>query len=245
MAPRRKPGQLFRNISALVEDDSALPDVIAQGYGLPQMIEDLRKYQAELEIQNKALRYSQRAAEGASERFLTLFSSVPLALMVVDEHGMVLESNAMALRLLRPRENDLPLTFLLPLVSESHLSKVAESFTLAKANGTSESSEVIFLAGSAGTFAGDLHIARIDNSEDELTHFICAIIDQGPLLADRRALQESAAALRRRNEELHLSENRLAAIINSSLDAIICVDASRSITIFNPAAAAQIGRAHV
>ena len=238
MAPRRKPGQLFRNISALVEDDSALPDVIAQGYGLPQMIEDLRKYQAELEIQNKALRYSQRAAEGASERFLTLFSSVPLALMVVDEHGMVLESNAMALRLLRPRENDLPLTFLLPLVSESHLSKVAESFTLAKANGTSESSEVIFLAGSAGTFAGDLHIARIDNSEDELTHFICAIIDQGPLLADRRALQESAAALRRRNEELHLSENRLAAIINSSLDAIICVDASRSITIFNPAAAA-------
>ncbi len=238
MAPRRKPGRLFRNISALVEDGNALPEVIAQGYGLPQMIEDLRKYQAELEIQNKALRYSQRAAEGASERFLTLFSSVPLALMVVDEQGMVLESNAMALRLLRPREYDLPLTFLLPLVSPTHSDKVTESFALAKANGTSESSEVIFLAGSAGSFAGDLHIARIDNSEDELTHFICAIIDQGPLLAERRALQESAAALRRRNEELHLSENRLAAIINSSLDAIICVDASRSITIFNPAAAA-------
>ena len=71
-ASRRKPGQLFRNISALVQDDRNLPEVIAQGYGLPQMIEDLRKYQAELEIQNKALRYSQRAAEGASERFLTL-----------------------------------------------------------------------------------------------------------------------------------------------------------------------------
>ncbi|MEO7939814.1 MAG: hybrid sensor histidine kinase/response regulator, partial [Burkholderiaceae bacterium] len=67
------------------------------GYLLPQMIQDLRKYQAELEIQNKALRFSQRAAEGASERFLTLFSSVPLALMVVDENGQVLESNAMAL----------------------------------------------------------------------------------------------------------------------------------------------------
>ena len=238
LSQRRKPGQLLRNISALVQDDGSLPGVIAQGYRLPQMIEDLRKYQAELEIQNKALRFSQRAAEGASERFLTLFSSVPLALMVVDEQGMVLESNAMALRLFRPRENDAPLNFLLPLVSDTDAQKVAASLVQAKTDGTSESSEVIFRAGSDGTFAGDLHIARIDNPQDELAHFICAIIDQGPLLAERRALQESAAALRRRNEELHLSENRLAAIINSSLDAIICVDASGSITIFNPAAAA-------
>ncbi len=235
---RRKPGQIFRNESALVSDDKTEPDVMAQGYALPQMIEDLRKYQAELEIQNKALRFSQRAAEGASERFLTLFSSVPLALMVVDEHGMVLESNAMALRLFRPRETDPPLNFLLPLVCDAHSERVSQSFSDAKSAGTSESSEVIFHAGSADTFAGDLHIARIDNPQDELANFICAIIDQGPLLAERRALQESAAALRRRNEELHLSENRLAAIINSSLDAIICVDAGRNITIFNPAAAA-------
>jgi len=239
LSPRRRPGQIFRNVSALVSDDKSLPGVVvAQGYALPQMIEDLRKYQAELEIQNKALRFSQLAAEGASERFLTLFSSVPLALMVVDEHGMVLESNAMALRLFRPRETDPPLNFLLPLVSQADSQRVSEAFATAKAAATSESSEVIFLAGPAGTFAGDLHIARIDNPQDDLANFICAIIDQGPLLAERRALQESAAALRRRNEELHLSENRLAAIINSSLDAIICVDAGRHITIFNPAAAA-------
>ena len=58
-------------------------DLIIEGYRPTQMIADLRKYQAELEIQNKALRYSQQEAEGASERFATLFSSVPLALMVV------------------------------------------------------------------------------------------------------------------------------------------------------------------
>jgi two-component system cell cycle sensor histidine kinase/response regulator CckA len=238
VSQRRRSGQLFRRISALMQDDIGSPEAAGQTYGLPQMIEDLRKYQAELEIQNKALRFSQRAAEGASERFLTLFSSVPLALMVVDEHGMVLESNAMALRLFRPLENDPPLNFLLPLVSAAHSDKVAQSFLTAKESGTSESTEIMFHAGSTGTFAGDLHIARIDNPQDELAHFICAIIDQGPLLAERRALQESSAALLRRNEELHLSENRLAAIINSSLDAIICVDASRNITIFNPAASA-------
>ncbi len=237
-----EPAQLLRTISDLLQQErreDPTPDAQPKpAYALPQMIEDLRKYQVELEIQNKALRFSQRAAEGASERFLTLFSSVPLALMVVDEHGQVLESNAMALRLFRPSEQDPPLTYVSPLVSASHAHQVAESFRQAMTEGTSEASEVIFLAGSRGNFAGDLHVARIDNPLDGIAHFICAVIDQGPLLAERRALQESAAELRRRNEELHLSENRLAAIINSSLDAIICVDANRSITIFNPAAAA-------
>ena len=124
----QEPAELLRNISALVQLDSDDPPAQEQNYELPRMIEDLRKYQVELEIQNKALRFSQRAAEGASERFLTLFSSVPLALMVVDENGLVLESNAMALRLFRPTELDPPLTFLLPLVGDSHAQQAAQSF---------------------------------------------------------------------------------------------------------------------
>lgn len=202
------------------------------------MVEDLRNYQAELEIQNKALRYSQIAAEGASERFLTLFSNVPLALLVVDENGLVLESNAMALRLFRPLESDPPLNFLLPLVNSEYLDKVAQAFVSAKKIGTNETTEVVFSSGSSGVFTGDLHIARIENFQDDLAQFICAVIDQSPLLAQRQALQLSAAELQQRNEELQLSKNRLASIINSSLDAIICIDQNYLITIFNPTAAA-------
>jgi two-component system, cell cycle sensor histidine kinase and response regulator CckA len=216
-------------------------DLLSSGYALPQMVKDLRKYQAELEIQNEALRYSQQAAEGASERFSALFSNVPLALMVVDEQSLVLESNAMALTLFRPLESDPPLNFLLPLVTPAHTDRVAEAFELAKLQSTSEITEVIFFGGdseSGRVFTGDLHIARVENTHDELAHFICAIIDQGPLLAERQALRLSAAELQQRNEEIHLSENRLAAIINSSLDAIICVDEGQTISVFNPAAAA-------
>ena len=209
-----------------------------EGYAPSQMIEDLRKYQTELEIQNKALRYSQKEAEGASERFATLFSNVPLALMVVDEEGMVMASKAMALRLFQPLESDPPLNFLLPFVGPEHTDEVAVAFLSAKAEGTSEISEVVFLAGSQGTFTGDLHIARIENPLGDLAHFICAIIDQGPLLAQRHALQKSAAILQQRNEDLLLSENRMSAIINSSLDAILCIDEQRRITVFNPAATA-------
>lgn len=212
--------------------------LVVDGYTPARMIEDLRKYQAELEIQNRALRYSQQEAEGASERFATLFSNVPLALMVVDEEGLVMASNAMALRLFQPQESDPPLHFLPPFVGQEHTESVAAAFLQAKSSGTSEVSEVVFLAGSQGNFTGDLHIARIENPQDELAHFICAIIDQGPLLAQRRALENSATVLRQRNEDLLISENRMAAIINSSLDAILCVDEAQCITVFNPAATA-------
>lgn len=235
--PRRKKLRVNARLARLLEPGGrSVQDLIVDGYAPAQMIQDLRKYQAELEIQNQALRYSQQEAEGASERFSTLFSNVPLALMVVDEVGLVLASNAMALRLFQPQESDPPLNFLLPFVGTEHTDVVAVAFLSAEAHGTAEVSEVNFRAGNAGSFTGDLHIARIENPQDELAHFICATIDQGPLLAQRQELQQSAAVLLQRNEDLLLSENRMAAIINSSLDAILCIDERHGITVFNPAA---------
>ena len=230
-----------RTVLRQAQPQAPTQELIIDGYRPAQLIADLRKYQAELEIQNKALRYSQQEAEGASERFATLFSSVPLALMVVDEEGLVMASNAMALRLFQPLESDPPLNFLLPFVGPDHADEVAVSFLSAKSSGASEVSEVVFQSGAKGTFTGDLHIARIENPQDELAHFICAIIDQGPLLAQRLALQESAAVLVQRNEDLLLSETRMASVINSSLDAIVCVDENHCISVFNPAATQLFG----
>ncbi|GAB4213077.1 MAG: hypothetical protein Fur007_06570 [Rhodoferax sp.] len=206
-----------------------------------RLVADLRRYQAELEIQNKALRFSQTAAEGAYERFVTLFSSVPLALMVCDEDGQILEFNARALGLLRPQESDPPLNFLLPLVVRAHRTRVMRGFRQAAQEGICELDELMFHGGLQSQFTGDLHIARIDNAQDDLLSFICAVIDQSPLLAQRQALRDSAQTLRQRNEELSQSRNRLGAIIDGSLDAIICVDANQQVVVFNPSAAQLFG----
>ncbi|MCZ2495651.1 response regulator [Xylophilus sp. Kf1] len=196
---------------------------------------------AELEAQNKVLRYSNAAAESASERFETLFASVPLALMVVDAHDMVVQGNAMAHRLFQPSERDRPLVSLMPFVSVGHVSKVMQGFREALRHGHSETSEVVFSIGEQGTLTGDLHIRQIEGLQEDgepVVQFICAVVDQGPLLAERRALQQSAMALQERNEQLFLGERRLEAVINSALDAIICVDQNSRITVFNPTAAA-------
>ncbi|MFT3811793.1 MAG: ATP-binding protein [Acidovorax sp.] len=199
-----------------------------------ELIAELRSYQAELEAQNKVLRYSQAAAESASERFEALFSSVPLALMVLDEHDVVVQANSMAHRSFQPTEYDRPLTALMPFVSRADAARVRRAFAEAQDHGRSESTEVVFNIGAWARITGDLHIASIETQGDNgepLRQFLCAVIDQGPLIAERQTLQQ-------RNEQLHASERRLEAVINSALDAIICVDQHQRITVFNPTAAA-------
>jgi len=204
-------------------------------------VAELRAYQAELENQNKVLRYSQAVAESAYERFETLFASVPLALMVVDDHDMVVQANSMAHRSFQPTERDRPLTALMPFVCPQDAVRVREAFAQAQDLGHSEVKEVVFTISNATRITGDLHIAHIDapqTSGPPLSQFLCAVIDQGPLLAERQALQHSAETLQQRNEQIRASEKRLEAVINSALDAIICVDQHQRITVFNPTAAA-------
>ena len=215
---------------------SRTPGASAEG-----LVAELRAYQAELESQNKVLRYSQAVAESAYERFETLFASVPLALMVVDEHDMVVQANSMAHRSFQPTERDRPLTALMPFVCPQDAARVQEAFAQAQDLGHSEAKEVVFLINDTSRITGDLHIAHIEapqTSGAPLSQFLCAVIDQGPLLAERQALQHSAVTLQQRNEQLHASEKRLEAVINSALDAIICVDQHQRITVFNPTAAA-------
>ena len=199
-----------------------------------ELITRLRASQAELEAQNQVLRYSQAVAESAYERFEALFSSVPLALMVVDGYDVVVQANAMAHRSFQPTEHDRPLTALMPFVCADDTERVHAAFATARAQGHSEVTEVVFPIGIDARITGDLHIACIEMAQEgaaPLLQFLCAVIDQGPVLAERQALQQ-------RNEQLYASEKRLEAIINSALDAILCVDQHQRITVFNPTAAA-------
>ncbi|MBQ0133356.1 MAG: response regulator [Comamonas sp.] len=211
-----------------------LPQALPSDDPLAALIAELRNYQTELEIQNKVLDYSQAVAESASERFEALFASVPLPLLVLDEHDMVIQANAMAHSAFQPEEQDRLLVSFMPFVCPSDTQRVSHAFVMARKMGHSEAQEVIFTLGSGEQMQGDLHIACIQIPQQDgpaIAQFMCAVVDQGPLLAERVALQE-------RNAQLYASERRLESVINSSLDAIICVDKDQCITVFNPTAAA-------
>ena len=220
---------------------SAYPDLdamlAAQNFSpddpLAALISELRNYQAELEIQNKVLDYSQAVAESASERFEALFASVPLPLLVIDEHDIIIQANAMAHTAFQSATEERLLASFMPFVSSVDAERVTHGFARARHQGHSEVHEVVFNIADGRSMQGDLHIACIEIPQRDgpsSAQFMCAVVDQGPLLAERQTLQE-------RNAQLHASERRLEAVINTSMDAIICVDSQRRITVFNPTAA--------
>lgn len=213
--------------------DFDIPDRLPDDDPVAALIAELRNYQNELEIQNKVLDYSQAVAESASERFEALFSSVPLPLLVLDKHDMVIQANAMAHNAFQAKGHDRLLVSFMPYVCPTDVGRVTQAFEAARLEGSSEAHAVIFTLGNGKQIQGDLHIACIQIPQRDgpsIVQFMCALVDQSPLLAERQQLLH-------RNEQLHASERRLESVINSSLDAIICVDQDHRITVFNPSAA--------
>jgi diguanylate cyclase (GGDEF)-like protein/PAS domain S-box-containing protein len=73
-----------------------------------KLLEDLRIYQVELELQNEELRSAQQQADIARRRYQSLFAQLPLAAVVLDANGMLEDANEQAESLLGVRKRFMP-----------------------------------------------------------------------------------------------------------------------------------------
>jgi diguanylate cyclase (GGDEF)-like protein/PAS domain S-box-containing protein len=90
--------------AVLAHSDQSQPDDQVDMLQVTQLLEDLRIYQVELELQNEELRSAQQEAETARRRYQSLFDEIPLPAVVIDANGMVDEANERAIRLLGERK---------------------------------------------------------------------------------------------------------------------------------------------
>ena len=82
------------------------------------LFHELRVHQIELELQNEELRRVHRELEAARERYFDLYDLAPVGYCTVDNHGMILEANLTAAKLLgvtRSALTKLRLTHFMPL----------------------------------------------------------------------------------------------------------------------------------
>lgn len=77
----------------------------ADQYTVSKLLEELRIYQTELEIQNQELIAAQQEVSGALARYRRLFSQLPLPALLVDPRGFVVEGNEQAQTLLALRHS--------------------------------------------------------------------------------------------------------------------------------------------
>ncbi len=191
-------------VQALGQGDLAAAQAAADHTELRllELAENLRIYQAELHAQADELATSQARTEALLTRFSTLFSRMPVAAMLVDESGEVLEFNSRADTLLGLRQRSPAARFMHRLVQTlPYQERVRPAFLEARATGASMLDEVPFISADGRQFVGELHLAWLPGGTGEQAGghkqgpYACALIDRSEHLRDLQALRSSAEAL--------------------------------------------------
>ncbi|MFP4350655.1 MAG: PAS domain S-box protein [Desulfococcaceae bacterium] len=74
-------------------NEKPIPNPSKNQADLDALIEELRTYQAELEIQNEELRGAQKALEQSRDRYSVLYHQSPVGYLILDRAGMILDVN--------------------------------------------------------------------------------------------------------------------------------------------------------
>jgi diguanylate cyclase len=163
--------------------------------GLEALVENLRIYQAELEVQNEELVQSQHQVQDALARFTSFFNTLPIAELVIDRQGLIQEANLAAQRLFNLRGAHFHQHFFARLIDESDRASVIEAWGGLHAETSIELSEVHFRTRGEGEFIGDLHIASIPSLDEGTQHYVCAILDRTEAVRQRQRLRETSERL--------------------------------------------------
>ena len=188
------------------------------------LLEDLHQHQQELEAQNEELRSKQALAEQATRRFTALFQNLPLPAFVIDDVGIILDSNELAEAQFELGRVNLRSHFFPRFLPAAGQRKLRHALVEARRSGTVEITQLALAVPAGNTLTVDLQVARLDDDAATTDRYAVLIVDQTGLSNERdRAEQARVEAVRLNRAYAMLSHcNRL--IIKAQDDAQLCAD---------------------
>lgn len=181
------------------------------------LVENLRIYQAELEIQNEELQHSQRQTQHELERFIAFFNSLPIAVLVIERQGLIKEANHEAQRLFGLGNAHFHQHFFVRLIAERDRDQVIHAWSHPLDNQVRQLKEITLRASDGHLFPADLHLALLPSRPADTPHYVCAIIDRTEAVHQRHSLhalsdqlRDNANALQERLKELSALRDILA-----------------------------------
>lgn len=176
------------------------------------LIENLRIYQAELEIQNEELLLGQRQVQEGLARFTSLFNTLPIAELVVDRKGLIREANPAAQDLFGLQTSRIHQRFFFRLIEEHDRATVIGAWSTLTTTQSLVLTDIGFRAEQDGDFIGDLHVASLPGGEPHDQHYVCAVVDRTQEVVQRRSVFETGVQLRRSEAELRERLKELATL---------------------------------
>lgn len=202
--------------------------------GLPQddaslyeLFENIKIYQAELEMQNEELRSSQLVADTAVRRFTHLFTALPLPALVMTHAGHVIDCNEAARKQLQLDHDQGASLFFPKVIKMHHHLKLRRLLDTAQSSLGLVVSEPNFEFKSKFCLYGDLHVASVAAIDSLEPLFIVIIVDQTVIVQQRLALEAR--------------KKHFKAYFNASPVGMCALDIQKQWIEFNPALCQLLG----
>jgi PAS domain S-box-containing protein len=224
--PRSDSAKLRKRAEKLASADKPQSQETRAPEEAARTLQELRVHQIELQMQNEELRRAQVELDTARARYFDLYDLAPVGYVTVSERGLILEANLTAARLLGLERGALVKRRL----TEFILREDEDIYYLQRKRlletGLQQVSEVRMARPDGAQFWARVEAAKAGGAEGAQVLRV-VIID----ITDRKQAET----------ELSASKERLAAIIESAMDAIITLDADQHIVVFNKAAETIFG----
>ncbi|WP_082880122.1 EAL domain-containing protein [Methylomonas methanica] len=187
------------------------------------LVEELRVYQTELEIQNQELNSAQSKISTALEQYRALFENLPLPGIILDSRGFIVEANRQACTFIGLRQNTaLQHRSALQLFDQDSRSQIYQVLH----DRTNLAPQILNLlgvkVGVAQTIPCDVHVIHLHEESEEDMRTLLVLVDQSTEVSLRE------------------SEYHLETIIKNEPECINILDAQGLLIQMNPAGLAMI-----
>ena len=204
-------GDLAEAEAAILRNDQAMRT----------LVEDMRIYQAELHAQAAELAEGRSRIDALVQRFESLFTSMPMPVLLVDGSGVVIEANQQAQALLgRGTPGGVP-RFLHRLVSsQAYQDRLRPALLRAAVDRVTSIDDIDFIAADGQHFNGEMHLAALPGAAGLPAQVACCVLDRTQQIqAARDKAAADAAELASRAKSAFLS--RMSHELRTPLNAIM------------------------